>query len=62
MAKEANYVLKITLTEAATVSDALAHYQATLNETAQRLIGRREAVGQQITDQLDACARLLARI
>lgn len=62
MAKESNYVLKITLTETATVRDALVAYQYQLNETAQRLIARREPVGQPITEQLDACARLLARI
>lgn len=62
MAKEANYVLKVTLTEAATISAALITYRAQLEEAAQRLIARREPVGQPITEQIDAAARLLARI
>lgn len=62
MAKEANYVLKITLTEAATVRDSLVAYRAQLEDIAQRMIGRREPVSVQITEQIDATARLLARI
>lgn len=62
MAKESNYVLKITLTEADTLRDALVAYHYQLEETAQRLIARREPVSLPVTEQLDACARLLARI
>lgn len=62
MAKEANYVLKLTLTEAATVQDALAAYRAQLEDKTQRLIARREGVPSAMTEQLDATARLLARI
>lgn len=62
MAKEANYVLKITLTEADTVQAALIVYRAKLEEAAARLIARREPVDQPITDRLDAVLRLLARI
>lgn len=62
MAKEANYVLKITLTEAATVRDALVAYRAQLEDAAARTIARREPVGQPVIEAIDAAVRLLARI